>query len=424
MTVEGDGLDRRLRPQRPAGPRSDQRALRRDRLGRLQRLPLPVRHRRAAQRRLGAARRRAGARRARWSTCAIRGPAWAARPSCSRACWSSCSRSSATSCPSGSRRPRAGRAATSCSPACTRDTGQYYTNYHLEGMGWGGRATTDGNHAQIVPHGNCRNTPIEVLETRYPWINELYRLNDDCGGAGRQRGGLGITRVMTVNADEIVVNAFTDRSRVQPWGLFGGDPGSCGAFLVKRGGEGEWQYFTEAFGTPSDTKFSNVRLRPRRPGAAAHAVGRRLRRSAGAVARPGGRGRPRGLRVGRAGRGALRRGGGRLRRGRRRRRRGRGGEADDAVDHPQRALAPHRRALLRRHRPAAAAPLLDASSSTAAPTTSWTSTARRSCATTSRRAATPAAPPRRRRAAAPEASTRACGTAPGRAPGRAGPGPR
>jgi N-methylhydantoinase B/oxoprolinase/acetone carboxylase alpha subunit len=140
-------------------------------------------------------------------------------------------------------------------------TGQYYTNYHLEGMGWGGRATSDGNHAQIVPHGNCRNTPIEVLETRYPWINELYRLNDDCAGAGRQRGGLGITRVMTVNADEIVVNAFTDRSRVQPWGLFGGDPGSCGAFLVKRGGKGDWEYFTEAFGTPSDTKFSNVRLR-------------------------------------------------------------------------------------------------------------------------------------------------------------------
>ena len=53
--------------------------------------------------------------------------------------------------------------------------------------GWGGRATTDGNDAQIVPHGNCRNTPIEVLETRYPWINEVYRLNDDCGGASTEQ---------------------------------------------------------------------------------------------------------------------------------------------------------------------------------------------------------------------------------------------
>jgi N-methylhydantoinase B/oxoprolinase/acetone carboxylase alpha subunit len=139
-------------------------------------------------------------------------------------------------------------------------TGEYYTNYHLEGMGWGGRATTDGNNAQIVPHGNCRNTPIEVIETRYPWIHEEYRLNPDGGGAGRTRGGLGITRTLTVDADEIVVNAFTDRSRVQPWGLFGGLPGQCGAFLVRKAGEEEWQYFSQAFGTPSDTKFSNVRL--------------------------------------------------------------------------------------------------------------------------------------------------------------------
>ena len=88
VTVEGDGLDRRLRPQRPAGARSDQRAVRGDRVGRLQRLPLPVRHRRAAQRRLGAARRRAGAR----GDAGQRAPPGAlrraARPSCSRACWS------------------------------------------------------------------------------------------------------------------------------------------------------------------------------------------------------------------------------------------------------------------------------------------------------------------------------------------------
>ena len=188
---------------------------------------------------------------------------------------------------------------------------------------------------------------------------------------------------MTVNADEIVVNAFTDRSRVQPWGLFGGDPGSCGAFLVKRGGEGEWQYFTEAFGTPSDTKFSNVRLRRgdqvllRTPSGAGY--GDPLERSLELVAEDVREGF---VSAGQAaerygvvldGSGDGRRGGDAAR----------GGEADDAVDHPQRALAPHRRALLRRHGPAPAAPLLERSSTTGGPTTSWTSTARRSCATTS-----------------------------------------
>src|SRR5215207_2426876 len=56
-------------------------------------------------------------------------------------------------------------------------TGEYYTNYHFEGMGWGGRASTDGNDAQNVPHGNCRNTPVEVFESRYPFRHSEYRLN-------------------------------------------------------------------------------------------------------------------------------------------------------------------------------------------------------------------------------------------------------
>jgi N-methylhydantoinase B/oxoprolinase/acetone carboxylase alpha subunit len=139
-------------------------------------------------------------------------------------------------------------------------TGEYYTHYNFEGIGWGGRATGDGNDAQIAPHGNCQNTPIEVFETRYPWLHESYGLNPDGGGAGRNRGGLGITRVMTVEADEIVVSALCDRSRIAPWGLFGGGEGETTAFLLRRQEAGEFAPFSVAAGTVSDTKFSNVRL--------------------------------------------------------------------------------------------------------------------------------------------------------------------
>ncbi|MFQ5426262.1 MAG: hydantoinase B/oxoprolinase family protein [Gaiellales bacterium] len=140
-------------------------------------------------------------------------------------------------------------------------TGHYYTNYHFEGMGWGGRAETDGNNAQIVPHGNCRNTPVEVFESRYPWTVHEYRLNDDAGGAGRTRGGLGVTRILEVEADEITVSALCDRSKISPWGVHGGLEGDRLAYLVKRVGSDEFLPFSEAFGTVSDTKFSNVRLR-------------------------------------------------------------------------------------------------------------------------------------------------------------------
>jgi N-methylhydantoinase B/oxoprolinase/acetone carboxylase alpha subunit len=140
-------------------------------------------------------------------------------------------------------------------------TGQYYAHYNFEGIGWGGRFASDGNDSQIVPHGNCQNTPIEIFETRYPWLHSEYRLNPDGGGPGRTRGGLGITRVMTVEAEEVVVSALCDRSKVSPWGVNGGRAGERLAFLVKRSGESEFVTFSDAFRVTSPTKFSNVRLR-------------------------------------------------------------------------------------------------------------------------------------------------------------------
>ena len=138
-------------------------------------------------------------------------------------------------------------------------TGEYYTNYHFEGSGWGGRARTTAT-TSICPHGNCRNTPVEVFETRYPWFTECYQLNADAGGPGRTRGGLGITRLLHVEADEIVVSALCDRSKVAPWGVYGGHDGDRLAYLVRTAGSSRFRTFSEAFGTPSDTKFSNVRL--------------------------------------------------------------------------------------------------------------------------------------------------------------------
>ena len=48
-------------------------------------------------------------------------------------------------------------------------TGDYYANYHLEGGGWGATSYDDGNDAiDRQVNGNCRNTPVEIFETRYP----------------------------------------------------------------------------------------------------------------------------------------------------------------------------------------------------------------------------------------------------------------
>lgn len=141
-------------------------------------------------------------------------------------------------------------------------TGDYYAHYHFEANGWGGRATTDGNSAQIVPHANCRNTPVEIFETRWPWIHERYSLNDDSAGAGTQRGGLGIERVMEVGGGVITVSALADRAKRPPWGLWGGGNGSMTRIELRRPGDSGFRSFQEHYGLVSPSKFTNVRLSP------------------------------------------------------------------------------------------------------------------------------------------------------------------
>lgn len=68
-------------------------------------------------------------------------------------------------------------------------SGEYFACYDLETVGWGGRAFADGNDAVDSINGNCRTTPVEVFETRFPWRVECLALDADSGGAGEFRGG-------------------------------------------------------------------------------------------------------------------------------------------------------------------------------------------------------------------------------------------
>jgi N-methylhydantoinase B len=139
-------------------------------------------------------------------------------------------------------------------------TGEFYANYHIEGSGWGATINGDGNHTQCPINGNCRNTPVEVFETRYPWIVEEYSLAPDSGGHGRTRGGYGCIRVLRLVAPEITVSSFMDRHTTRAWGLFGGESGKSGSLLVMRAGETRWQTFRDAFGTNSPNKFADIQL--------------------------------------------------------------------------------------------------------------------------------------------------------------------
>jgi N-methylhydantoinase B/oxoprolinase/acetone carboxylase alpha subunit len=113
----------------------------------------------------------------------------------------------------------------------------------------------------VTINGNCRNTPVEVFETRYPAFRiESYRLVQDSGGPGEFRGGLGGERVFTVTVPEVTVSALLNRMKTEPWGVLGGLEGAVGGLWVRRAG-GEWRTFVDEFGTMSPSKFSGVTLR-------------------------------------------------------------------------------------------------------------------------------------------------------------------
>jgi N-methylhydantoinase B len=141
------------------------------------------------------------------------------------------------------------------------ESGEFYANYHFENVGWGATAEHDGNDAQCAPLAISRNVPVEVFETRYPFLTRSFSLVTDSGGAGRLRGGLGTERVLEVRAPEITVSALFDRMLIPPWGLRGGHAGGTTGIAIMRVDDDEFRLFTDVFGTTSPSKFSNVVVR-------------------------------------------------------------------------------------------------------------------------------------------------------------------
>ena len=61
---------------------------------------------------------------------------------------------------------------------------------------------------------------------------------------------------------KVTANALFDRTKpgFGAWGLEGGGKGGRGAIMVKRAGESEFRTFSEAYGTVSPSKFTNIVL--------------------------------------------------------------------------------------------------------------------------------------------------------------------
>jgi N-methylhydantoinase B len=111
--------------------------------------------------------------------------------------------------------------------------GKPYLYFETIGGGMGARAAKDGKDGVQVGITNTSNLPVESIEQEYPLRVKEYGFVEDSGGAGKYRGGMGLRRVLTPVGHECVFNGAGERFRYQPWGLFGGQAGASGRFLIE-----------------------------------------------------------------------------------------------------------------------------------------------------------------------------------------------
>lgn len=106
----------------------------------------------------------------------------------------------------------------------TKDDGSPWIDGAPHPVGQGAWAGGDGGTMLHIAESATRFTPVEVWETRNPWLVEQMALAQDSGGAGQWRGGPGIDFTFRMLSDTYATTVF-ERSEFPPWGLAGGEEG-------------------------------------------------------------------------------------------------------------------------------------------------------------------------------------------------------
>ena len=116
------------------------------------------------------------------------------------------------------------------------ERGRAFAYYETLAGGAGAGPAGEGLSAVHTHMTNTMNTPVEALELAYPFRVREYSIRRRTGGAGRHRGGDGLTREYEFLAPA-QVTLVTERRRRGPWGLRGGRSGAPGRdTLIARDG--------------------------------------------------------------------------------------------------------------------------------------------------------------------------------------------
>lgn len=113
-------------------------------------------------------------------------------------------------------------------------SGKGYVQYEIVGGGTGGRAMKDGVSGACSHQSNARVAPIEIIESEFPTRLRRFELIRDSGGAGENRGGLGVLREYE-NLGEARFSIRSNKHFIPPRGVASGNDGRCGRLTVHPG---------------------------------------------------------------------------------------------------------------------------------------------------------------------------------------------
>ncbi|MCB2057307.1 MAG: hydantoinase B/oxoprolinase family protein, partial [Novosphingobium sp.] len=108
-----------------------------------------------------------------------------------------------------------------------------YQYYETIAGGSGAGPDFDGASVVQTHMTNSRLTDPEVLETRFPVLLEEFAIRQGSGGAGAHRGGDGGVRRMRF-LEGMEAGILSNRRRIAPFGLAGGEPGATGINRIER----------------------------------------------------------------------------------------------------------------------------------------------------------------------------------------------
>ena len=130
---------------------------------------------------------------------------------------------------------------------------KFYGYIETYAGGWGAMKNMDGLDATHTHMTNTMNAPVEAIEIAYPLMVHKYGIIRDSEGAGKYRGGVGITREIEAIGHTATLGGRGDRMRIRPWGIDGGSKGRGSKYFKK---------LIDGSTVNLPSKFQGIQLKP------------------------------------------------------------------------------------------------------------------------------------------------------------------